>query len=72
MPVKKSKTMPKDDGYVFPSKGKKVTEEEVASAFGGKSVSFDAHEITGKIIEFGKILTGLSLYKYQEIGRAHV
>lgn len=66
MPVKKSKTMPKDEGYVFPSKGKKVTEEEVASAFGGKSVSFDAHEITGKIIEFGKILTGLSLYKYQE------
>lgn len=66
MSVKKSKTMPKDDGYVFPSKGKKVTEEEVASAFEGKSVSFDAHEITGKIIEFGKILTGLSLYKYQE------
>ena len=66
MPVKKSKTMPKDDGYVFPSKGKKVTEEEVASAFEGKSVSFDAHEITSKIIEFGKILTGLSLYKYQE------
>lgn len=66
MPVRKSKTMPKDDGYVFPSKGKKVTEEEVASAFEGKSVSFDAHEITSKIIEFGKILTGLSLYKYQE------
>lgn len=58
--------MPKDDGYVFPSKGKKVTEEEVTSAFEGKSVSFDAHEITSKIIEFGKILTGLSLYRYQE------
>lgn len=66
MPVKKSKIMPKDDGYVFPSTGKRVTEEEVESAFGGKSVSFDAHEITSKIIEFGKILTGLSLYKYQE------
>lgn len=66
MPIRKTKTMPKDDGYVFPSKGKKVTEEEVTSAFGGKSVSFDAHEITGKIIEFGKVLTGLSLYKYQE------
>ena len=66
MPVKKSKIMPKDDGYVFPSSGKKLTEEEVASAFEGKSVSFDAHEITSKIIEFGKILTGLSLYKYQE------
>lgn len=66
MPVRKSKTMPKDGGYVFPSKGKKVTEEEVATAFEGKSVSFDAHEITSKIIEFGKILTGISLYKYQE------
>lgn len=66
MPTKKSKTMPKDEGYVFPSKGKKITAEEVASAFGGKSVSFDAHDITSKIIEFGKILTGLSLYKYQE------
>ena len=66
MPVKKSKIMPKDDGYVFPSTGKRVTEEEVESAFGGKSVSFDAHEITSKIMEFGKILTGLSLYKYQE------
>ena len=58
--------MPKEEGYVYPSKGKKITEEEVESAFGGKSVSFDAHEITSKIIEFGKILTGLSLYKYQE------
>ena len=66
MPTKKSKTIPKDEGYVFPSKGKKITAEEVASAFGGKSVSFDAHDITSKIIEFGKILTGLSLYKYQE------
>lgn len=66
MPVRKSKTMPKDEGYVFPSTGKKITEEEVASVFEGKSVSFDAHEITSKIIEFGKILTGISLYKYQE------
>ena len=58
--------MPKDSGYVFPSEGRKITEEEVSSAFDGKSVSFDAHEITSKIIEFGKILTGISLYKYQE------
>lgn len=66
MPVRKSKTIPKEEGYVFPSKGKKITEEEVASAFEGKSISFDAHDITRKIIEFGKVLTGLSLYKYQE------
>ena len=58
--------MPKDEGYVFPSTGRRLTEEEVTSAFAGKSVSFDAHDITLKIIEFGKILTGISLYKYQE------
>lgn len=65
MPTKK-KPLPKEEGYVFPSKGKKITEEEVESAFVGKSVSFDAHDITSKIIEFGKALTGMSLYKYQE------
>lgn len=65
MPARILKT-PKDSGYVFPTAGKKISEEEVTSAFEGKSVSFDAHEITKKIIEFGKILTGISLYKYQE------
>jgi hypothetical protein len=64
MPVRK-KIIPKEEGYVFPSTGKKFTEEEVTSAFEGKSVSFDAHDITSKIIEFGKILTGVSLYSYQ-------
>lgn len=64
MPVRK-KIIPKEEGYVFPSTGKKFTEEEVTSAFEGKSVSFDAHDITSKIIEFGKILTGISLYSYQ-------
>lgn len=63
---KRKKTIPKDEGYVYPSEGKKVTEEDVASAFDGKSASFDAHDITKKIIEFGKILTGVSLYRYQE------
>lgn len=67
MPIKKPKktTIPKEEGYVFPTTGSKAEEihtEELA----GKSVSFDAHEITGKIMEFGKILTGLSLYRYQE------
>lgn len=62
---KKKKIVPDDEGYVFPASGKKVADihtEELS----GKSVSFDAHEITGKIIEFGKVLTGISLYKYQE------
>lgn len=66
MPVRKKKIVPKEEGYVFPSEGKKLSSEEVSSAFEGKSVSFDAHDITRKIIEFGKVLTGLSLYKYQE------
>lgn len=65
MPVRKSKTMPGDEGYVFPAEGKKF-DEEVASEFAGKTVSFDAHDITTKIVEFGKILTGVSLYDYQE------
>lgn len=65
MPVRKKKMTPKEEGYVFPATGGKAEEihtEELA----GKSVSFDAHEITSKIMEFGKILTGLSLYRYQE------
>lgn len=66
MPVHKRKTMPKEEGYVFPSKGRKLTDEEVTAAFEGKTISFDAHDITSKIIEFGKVLTGISLYKYQE------
>lgn len=67
MPTRKEKTMPKGEGYVFPTEGKKISEDELSSAFEGRSVSFDAHDITSKIIEFGKALTGVSLYKYQEV-----
>lgn len=31
-----------------------------------REVSFDAHFVTSKIIEFGKMLTGIPLYRYQE------
>lgn len=31
-----------------------------------KSVTFDAIDVTNKIIEFGKVLTGIPLYRYQE------
>lgn len=65
MPIKKKVSI-EDRGYVFPTEGKKIAEEEMVSAFSGKGVSFDAHDITSKIIEFGKILTGISLYEYQE------
>lgn len=64
MPARKKK-VPNEEGYVFPTTGSKF-DEEVAAEFAGKSISFDAHDITSKIIEFGKMLTGLSLYKYQE------
>lgn len=65
MPIKKKVSI-EDRGYVFPTEGKKIAEEDMVSAFSGKGVSFDAHDITSKIIEFGKILTGISLYEYQE------
>lgn len=64
MPRKK-KTELREEGYVFPSTGSSV-ESLDTSELVGKSVSFDAHEITQKIIEFGKVLTGISLYDYQE------
>ena len=63
MPRKKK--IPKEEGYVFPAEGKSL-EELSTEEFEGKSLSFDAHDITRKIIEFGKALTGVSLYEYQE------
>lgn len=63
MPRKKKEL--KEDGYVFPSTGASVDTLDT-SELAGKSVSFDAHEITQKIIEFGKVLTGIELYDYQE------
>lgn len=66
MPISsKKKKKLAEQGYVFEAKGKSVADfptEELA----GKSISFDAHEITSKIMEFGKVLTGISLYRYQE------
>lgn len=64
MPRKRSKKE-NEEGFVFPTDGEKFT-DEMASILKGKTVSFDAHEITSKIMEFGKILTGISLYDYQE------
>lgn len=63
MPRKRTKEA---EGFVFPTDGEKFT-DEMASILKGKTVSFDAHEITSKIMEFGKILTGVSLYDYQEV-----
>ena len=57
--------IPKEEGYVFEATGESLGDIST-DELSGKSVSFDAHFITGKILEFGKILTGLSLYRYQE------
>lgn len=55
----------KEEGYVFPTEGEKYDDLDTDS-LAGKSISFDAHEITSKIMEFGKMLTGVPLYDYQE------
>lgn len=62
---KRKKLTPKEEGYVFPTDGAKVSSEELDEAFKGKDIAFDAHDITNKILEFGKILTGVDLYPYQ-------
>lgn len=61
----KKKATPKEEGFVFETKGEKIDDIKTDD-LSGKSVSFDAHFITEKIIEFGKVLTGLHLYSYQE------
>lgn len=63
MPVKKKPL--KEDGFVFETTGGSVTDIDT-SDMAGRSVSFDAHFITGKIMDFGKVLTGVPLYSYQE------
>lgn len=59
--------MPKaDPGHVFRTSSKSFSEEE-AKKFSEKIFreGFDPHYITTKIIEFGKILTGIPIYSYQ-------
>lgn len=64
MPKRKLKKKPLE-GYVSEAKGEGIDSLDT-SEFEGKSVTFDAHDITRKIIEFGKALTGVQLYSYQE------
>ena len=63
----------KKDGSTFSTKGKKanaafeeIDVEEVAKE-AHRGIGFDAHFVTNKSIEFGKILTGMPLYDYQEV-----
>lgn len=55
---------PTEDGS-FKTKGKSADEilDEVESEF--KGVSFDAIDVTQKVIKFGQALTGVPLYNYQ-------
>ena len=64
MPVRsKKKKELKEQGYVFEATGKSVSEIHTEELV-GKTVEFDAHDVTAKIMEFGKVLTGISLYSY--------
>lgn len=63
MPKPKKKIA--EEGYVFPTEGEKLSVEKVATEIKGSGVSFDAIDVTNKIIEFGKALTGVTLYPYQ-------
>lgn len=66
MPRRSAPIRVKNDGS-FEAKGRRY--EDVLDEFESemrKEVSFDAHFVTSKIIEFGKILTGIPLYRYQE------
>ena len=54
----------KDSGVVFDTTEKKFDEEELRKKF--ENLSFDPFDLTNKIIEFGKALTGIPLYEYQE------
>lgn len=65
MPKRKNRTIPKEEGYVFPAEGSTIDSEELEGAFSGKDIAFDAHDIASKILDFGKVLTGVDLYPYQ-------
>jgi hypothetical protein len=58
----------KDTGFVFQTTGAEIESLDLDSL--GKNLaalSYDPHDVTQKILEFGKILTGIPLYRYQEI-----
>lgn len=58
-----------DDSAAYmtdPTKVSGVIDEMKAEIPLGEGVSFDAHDITEKIVRFGKALTGVPLYQYQE------
>lgn len=62
---RKVKTKLKEEGYVSPAEGTSLSEIDTSSVV-GKSVTFDAHDITSKIMQFGEALTGIKLYDYQK------
>jgi hypothetical protein len=60
----KKKSKPLEEGVVFKATGESMSDISTDELV-GKSVTFDEHFVCEKIVEFGKALTGLSLYQYQ-------
>lgn len=63
MPTKIKKNR-RRDGVTFDTEQTKVTEEDIKKSF--ENLSYDPHDLTEKIMSFGKVLTGIPLYGYQE------
>lgn len=58
----------KDEGVVFETKGTSLNAlglEDISEEL--KKLSYDPHLLTSQIMTFGKLLTGLPLYGYQEM-----
>jgi hypothetical protein len=71
--VRQGKVRKIDATGIFESEGKSVEEaikeidlDKLLEEELRKGVSFDTHFVTAKCVEFGKILTGMPLYSYQE------
>jgi hypothetical protein len=51
--------------YMFTTSGASIDSiENLIEELG--SISFDAHFVTAKTMQFGKLLTGIPLYSYQK------
>ena len=60
----KSTKKKKDNGVVFDTEQSKISATDIKKTF--EHLSYDPHDLTEKIMMFGKALTGIPLYGYQE------
>jgi hypothetical protein len=63
----KKKSRERLDDTAFKTQGTDVGEVKDLIEKELSKISFDAHFVTSKTMEFGKILTGIPLYSYQEM-----